>query len=127
MLLLLAFWLLCAAALLGGGLLVLYLRGPAAPPPPAVWRARTVHAAVGVASLTALLLALRRGLPRVANMGTGGFGMTAAALLVLALGCGLLIARAGWRGRRPVELLVGVHAGLAIAGFALLLTLVALG
>lgn len=122
--LLLSFWLLCAAVLFGCGLLVLYLRGPTAAQPRAVWRA--AHAAIGVASLVVLLAALWRGLPRPAGMGTGGFGMTAAALLALALGCGLLIARVGWRGRRPAELLVGLHAGIAIAGFTLLLTLVAL-
>lgn len=120
----LSFWLLCGASLLGCGLLVLYLRGPTAPPPRVAWRA--VHVAAGIASLAALLMALRQGLPPT-GMGTAGFGMAAAIVLVAALACGLLIARSEWQRRRPVELLVGLHAGIAITGLCLLLTLVAVG
>lgn len=120
----LAFWLLCGAALLGGALMVMYLRGTAARHPPPMLLA--AHAAWGTAALAALIAAIGQGLPRT-RMGTAGFGVAAAFLLSAALVCGLLIARAAWRGRRPVELLVGLHAGLAIAGLCLLLALVALG
>lgn len=121
--LILALALLCAAAAIAGGLAVLYLRGPQAKAPPAPLLA--AHAILGTASLAALILALHRGLPH-SGMGTSGFGPTAAGLLALALAFGLLLARASSRRRRPGELLVGTHAGLAIAGLVVLLTLVAL-
>lgn len=119
----LAFGLLCAAALLGGALAALYLRGPRAKRPTASLPA--AHGVLGAAALAALTLALRRGVPETA-MGLSGFGRTAAGLLIAALLFGLLLARATWHGRRPNELLVGTHAGLAIAGFVLVLALVAL-
>jgi hypothetical protein len=122
--LVLAFALLCGAAAIGGGLAVLYLRGPQANPAPGALLA--AHAALGAASLAALLFALARGLPHTGR-GTAGFGPTAAALLALALVMGLLLAHASWRRQRPGELIVGLHAGLAIAGLVVLLALVAIG
>ena len=119
----LAFWLLCAAAVIGGGLAVAYVRGLAAKPPPSA--ILVTHGLLGAASLGALLLALNRGLPWT-GFGTAGFGPTAAILLALALALGLRVAWLTWLGRRPSELLVGSHAGLAIAGLVLVLTLVAL-
>jgi hypothetical protein len=119
--LLLAFILLCGAAAIGGGLAVLYLR--ARPAPTAVLAA---HATLGIASVVALRIALRRGLPHI-GMGTGGFGQAATVLLALALAFGLRLAWLGWHGRRPTELLVGTHALCAIIGLVLVLSLVALG
>jgi hypothetical protein len=123
-LLLLAFVLSCGAAALGGGLAIMYLRGPEARRPAAA--IPIAHAAFGAASLAALLLALCRGLAQT-GMGTAGFGPTAAALLALALCFGLRLAWLAWRRRRPSELLVFTHAGLAITGLVVLLALVAVG
>lgn len=119
----LAFALLCAAALLGAVLAIRYLAGvgfrllPAALPP--------IHGVIGAAGLAALILAWRHGL-RPTKFGTAGFGATAAILLGLALAIGLVIGLVAWRRRRPAGTLVGAHAGLAIAGLVMLLTLVAL-
>jgi hypothetical protein len=118
--LLLAFAILCGAAIIGSGLAVLYLRGK---PVPGVVLA--VHAALGVASIIALRIALRGGLPQT-GMGTAGFGRAATVLLALAFLIGLRIAWLGWRRRRPSELLVGAHALFAVAGLVLVLSLVAL-
>jgi hypothetical protein len=121
-LLVLALVLLCGAAAIGGALGILYLRGK--PAPTAVL---AIHAALGVASIIALRIAVRHGLPQM-GMGTAGFAPTATVLLALALAFGLRIAWLGWHRRhRPSELLVFTHAGLAIGGLVLLLTLVAVG
>ena len=120
----LAFGLLCAAALLGTGLAILYLKGASAKPPAV--SVLVAHAALGAAALVVLVVALSRGLPQT-GMGTTGFGRVAGVLLALALAVGLMLAHAARQRRRPSELLVGTHAGLAIAGFVVLLTLVALG
>jgi len=120
----LALALLCAAAAVGAGMAVRYLRGRAAKPPAAVTRA--AHATLGASSLAALLLALSRGLPPT-HMGTGGFAVTTAVLLGLALLFGLRLAILSWRRRRPSEGLVGTHAGFAVAALVLLLALVSLG
>ncbi|MGC2524752.1 MAG: hypothetical protein WA417_19290, partial [Stellaceae bacterium] len=61
------------------------------------------------------------------HMGTAGFRTTSAALLAAALLLGLVMARAAWRRRRPAGMLVGAHAGFAIAGLVLLLALLVLG
>ena len=87
---------------------------------------RLLHAGFGIAGLAALLLSLQTSGP-ASRMGTTGFGPTAAILLALALLLGLALARAYWQQRRPNELLLGFHAGLAIAGLVLLLALVGLG
>lgn len=116
--------LLCAAAASGGALAVVYLRGRETPRPPAALIA--AHPTLGAAGLAVLILALWRGLPNT-GMGTSGFGPTAAALLAPALLFGLRLAWMAWRRRRPSELLVFTHAGLAIAGLVLLLALVAVG
>jgi hypothetical protein len=120
----LAFVLLCGAAAIGGRLAIVYLKGPSARPPPA--RLLALHATFGAASLAALVLALYRGLPHI-GMGTAGFGPTAAVLLTLALILGLRLALLSWRRRRPSELLVFTHAGLAVTGLVVLLALVAIG
>jgi hypothetical protein len=73
-----------------------------------------------------LLLALARGLPP-SQMGTGGFAPIAAGLLAAAFSLGLALAFLSWRRGRPGGALVGAHASFAIAGFVLLLALVALG
>lgn len=120
----LAFCILCAAAALGLGLAFVHLRGPQGwTPHPAV---AAVHGALGAAALVVLLAALARPRPQSA-MGTAGFRTTSAALLAAALLLGLVMARAAWRRRRPAGMLVGAHAGFAIAGLVLLLALLVLG
>ncbi|MDE2228208.1 MAG: hypothetical protein KGL11_04105 [Alphaproteobacteria bacterium] len=119
----LAFAIVVAAALMGTGLAVLYARGPAAKRPHAV--IPLVHGALGAAGFVLLIAVLRHGLPAT-DTGTGDFGVIAGALFGLALAFGGLIAFAAWRGRRPAGLLVATHAGVAIAGFVVLLTLVVL-
>jgi hypothetical protein len=118
----LAFAILCATVLIGAGLAVAFLRGPQAKPPPRA--IPPVHGALGGAGLGALLVALRHGLPRT-GMGTAGFGAIAAGLLGLAFALGLALGVAR-RYRRLPGALVGAHASLAIAGFVVLLTLIAL-
>lgn len=120
----LAFWIACAAVAIGAVLATIYIRGPQAKPAP--WGVALVHGALGAGSLAVLLLALGGGVPRT-GMGTAGFGPTAAVLFALALVLGLVLAIIGlWRRRRAPGALVGAHAGLAIAGFVVLLALFAL-
>jgi hypothetical protein len=119
----LAFAILSVAVAIGAGLAIHYLRGPSLRRSP--WPIALVHAALGATGLVILVLALRRGLPPSAA-GTAGFGPVAAGLIGLAFVLGLFIARAAWRGRRPAGILVAIHAGLAIAGFVVLWTLVSL-
>lgn len=118
----LAFWVLCAAVAIGSGLAIAYLRGPQAKPPPRF--IAFAHGLLGGASLVALIAALRSGLPQT-GMGLSGFGVIAAGLLALAFAFGLMLFLSG-RRRRPAGALVGAHASLAIAGFVVLLSLVAL-
>jgi asparagine N-glycosylation enzyme membrane subunit Stt3 len=120
----LAFAILAVAVVSGSVLAVYYARGVEPWPPHAA--APPIHGAVGATSLIVLLLALDRGLPS-SQMGTSGFAPIAAGLLAAALGLGLALALLSWRRGRPGGALVGVHASLAIAGFVLLLALVALG
>jgi hypothetical protein len=121
--LMLAFTLLCGAALLGAALAIRYLAPASARPLPAALP--LVHGVIGAAGLAFLFLALHRGLPE-SHFGTAGFGPTAAALLGLALAIGVATIPAAWRQRRPAGALVGAHAGFAIAGLVVLLTLLAL-
>jgi hypothetical protein len=120
----LALALVCGAGVIGAGLAILYLRGAEAKRPATA--IPIVHAALGATGLAALLLALSRGLKQT-GMGTIGFGPTAAILLTLALVFGLRLALMARRRRRPSELVVFTHAGLAITGLVVLLALVAVG
>ncbi|HJU16577.1 MAG TPA: hypothetical protein VJ770_08895 [Stellaceae bacterium] len=119
----LSFAILCAAVPIGAGLAAAALRGAPAKPPPRLLP--LVHGLLGAAGLAVLIAALHHGLPRT-GMGTSGFGPVAAVLLGLAFVLGLALGALG-RGRRPPGPLVGVHASLAIAGFVVLLALIALG
>lgn len=118
----LAFAVLGAAVAIGAGLAVAYLRGPEAKPPH-----RLIpfgHGILGGVGLLALIAALRHRVPP-SGMGLSGFGPIAAGLLGLAFALGLALFLAG-RRRRPAGALVGAHASLAIAGFVVLLSLLAL-
>jgi hypothetical protein len=115
-----AFYILCAAVALGGALALPYLRVTARRLP---WPIRLAHGVLGVAGLATLFWALYRGLPPSA-MGIAGFGPASAVFIGLALILGLAIAL--FRVR-PTGVLVAFHAGLAIAGFVVLWTVVSLG
>lgn len=119
----LAFALLCGAAMLGAALAIRCLAGSPARPMPAALP--PMHGLSGAAGLGALILALCHGLPE-SDLGIAGFGPIAVALLGSALAFGLAMIPAAWRRRRPAGTLVAAHAGLAIAGLVVLLTLVAL-
>ena len=116
----LAFWALGAAVLFGAGLALPYLHSGLRRPP---WPVRLAHGGLGTMGLALLLLALHRGLPP-STMGTTGFGPAAAVFFALALVLGLALAV--FRVR-PAGVLVAFHAGLAIAGFVVLWTLLSLG
>jgi hypothetical protein len=118
-----AFYILSAALVIGAGLAIFYMRGAEAKPPH--WIILLAHGGLGAAGLIVLLASLRRGLPAT-GMGISGFGPAAAGLFALALALGLMLAGASWRNRRPAGALVGAHATCAIAGFVVLLALIAL-
>ncbi|MGH7046261.1 MAG: hypothetical protein ACREE2_07710 [Stellaceae bacterium] len=120
----LAFAILCVAGLGGATLAVVHLR--AVRPAFAHARLAALHGAIGGAGLSVLLVGLDHA-SRPRAMGTAGFGRTSAVLFALALLLGLAIAVAQWRRRRPNGALLGVHAGLAIAGLVVLSALLALG
>ncbi|HTV44371.1 MAG TPA: hypothetical protein VMF05_03560 [Stellaceae bacterium] len=120
----LSFAILCVAGLCGMALAVVHLR--AARPASAQSALAVLHGVIGAAGLAILLVDLDH-MPRQHAMGTTGFGRTSAVLLALALLLGLTIAAVRWRRRRPNGALIGVHAGLAIAGLVVLSALLALG
>lgn len=102
-----------AIAAVGGLILALHvLRGKFAP-----WLLSLVHAALGAAGLILLLLTLLQGnaSPKLAWV----LGI----LLVAALG-GFYLASLHLRKRLPPKGVVVIHAGVAVAGFLLLLAVV---
>jgi hypothetical protein len=119
-----AFALLCAAAAIGCGLLVYFLREPGSRAPPRAIPA--LHGLIGTASLAVLLTAIQHHPPTPHGMGTQGFGRLAALLLALVFLLGLSFVGRSWRRQRPRGVLVGTHAGLAIAAFVVLLALIVL-
>lgn len=106
----------CATVLLGLVLIMLH----------ALRRWRVVnwvgplHAALGCAGLSLLIISVETAPPRGMAEGVGAFGSTAAVILGLALLAGLSL----WRGRNSRQgdptLLIGIHASLAIFGVAIL-------
>ena len=112
-----AFVILGIAVSMGALLAVLYLRAGTALT--ASGSLAAFHGLVAVAGLVCLIFALR-GPPRVAHMGTSSFGMIAIWLLALAalIGGGML----AWslRGKRRSEMVIGIHATLAVSGFVVL-------
>jgi hypothetical protein len=113
----LAFWVLGGTVLLGGALALPYLHSRLRRLP---WQVRLLHGGLGAAGSAVLMLVLYRGLPP-STTGTTGFGQVAAVLFGLALVLGL--ATALFRVQ-AAGVLVAFHAGLAIAGFVVLWTLV---
>ena len=119
-----AFVILGAAVLLGSVLAVLYLRteGAAAAP----WPLAALHGLVAVGGFSCLALALRGPL-RGVEQGTASFGIIAAALIGSAalIGVGLFFTRL--LKRRFPGILIGIHATLAVGGFAILTAYVLAG
>jgi hypothetical protein len=113
-----AFTILAVVVMLGSVLAVLRLRmNGAAPPPP--WPLALLHGLLAIGGLCCLALALR-GPPRGLDQGAGSFGTIAIALIMLAalVGAGLFIAHV--RKRRIAGIVIGIHAALAVSGFAIL-------
>ena len=118
-----AFVILGIAVLLGSLLAVLYLRteGAAAP-----WPLAALHGLVAIGGLFCLALALRGPL-RGVEQGTASFGIIAVTLIVSAalIGVGSLVAHL-FKRRLP-GILIGIHATLAVGGFAILAAYVFVG
>jgi hypothetical protein len=111
-----AFVILAIAVLLGCLLAISYLRteGAAAP-----WPLATLHGLVAVMGLFCLALALRGPL-RGAEQGTADFGIFAVTLIGTAALIGVLLLVTHLLKRRIPGLLIGIHATLAVSGFAIL-------
>ena|SRR5450631_259921 len=118
-----AFAILAIAVLLGCLLAILYLRteGAAAP-----WPLAALHGLVAVAGLFCLALALRGPL-RGAEQGTANFGIFAVTLIGTAALIGVWSLFAHLLKRRIPGILIGIHATLAVGGFAILATYVFVG
>ena len=118
-----AFVILGIAVLLGSLLAVLYLRteGAAAP-----WPLAALHGLVAIGGLFCLALALRGPL-RGVEQGTASFGIIAVTLIGSAalIGVGSLVMHL--LKRRLPGILIGVHATLAVGGFAILAAYVLVG
>jgi hypothetical protein len=105
----LAFWILAATALAGAGVGALFLRP--------VWRRlprlAVAHGIAGTIGLAAFALSLQM---TAASVGTDRY---AAILLSFAWVTGLALFFLPLRARRGLGWLIGCHAALALAGFAL--------
>lgn len=112
-----AFWVLTLAVAAGSVLALWHLRGTSRPP----IALGIAHAVVGAAGLGMLLLALR-GPARGVAAGAGSFGTVAAVLFggALLTGVALLL----WHRKGAV---MAIHAGIAIAGYVMLMAWVSLG
>ena len=108
---------LATAMLLGAALAALYLRGGTEPAVPLLFGA--LHGLIGIGGLGCLVAALR-GPPRGLDQGTASFGSIAATLLALAAFAGLGVMLISHAKKRRVGTLIGLHATLAISGFAVL-------
>lgn len=116
-----AFWVLGATALVGSVLALLHLRTVKAPNAP--WPLKALHGLLGVAGLCMLALALR-GPPQGVEQGTGSFGIIAASLLALAALIGVGMLTVNILKQRIPELMIGVHATIAVTGIVILMAYV---
>jgi hypothetical protein len=100
-----------AIAAVGGVILAAHvLRGKFAP-----WALSLLHAALGATGLALLVLLLLQGsVPQAVQI--------AFILLVVAALGGFFLASFHMRRRLPLKAVVGLHAGLAVAGFLVLLS-----
>jgi hypothetical protein len=119
-----AFVILATTVLLGSVLAVLHLRkdGAAAPP----WKVAALHGLLAIAGLGCLAFALR-GPPRGLDQGTASFGIIAAALIALAALLGAGFGATRFLQRRPMGMLISIHATLAVSGFVILAVYVLAG
>jgi hypothetical protein len=113
----LAFWLLTVAVLIGGWLTVRYLSSQHL----AERSFGIGHGFFGVAGLAALLVALAHGARGGDRYGLAIFVPVAAGLAALAALVGIVIALRGRRLHRNVEILIGLHAMLAVTAYVMLL------
>jgi hypothetical protein len=118
-----AFVILAIAVLLGCLLAMLYLRteGAAAP-----WPLAALHGLVAVVGLFCLALALRGPL-RGAEQGIADFGIFAVTLIGTAALIGVLSLVTHLLKRLIPGILIGIHATLAVGGFAILAAYVLVG
>jgi hypothetical protein len=114
---------LAIAVLLGCLLAILYLRADGAAAP---WPLAAFHGFVAVVGLFCLALALR-GPVRGVEQGTADFGIYAVTLIGAAALIGVLLFVSHILKRRIPGLLVGIHATLAIGGFAILAAYIFVG
>src|SRR5579863_6056999 len=102
--------------LLGGALAVQIMRNPAKSAPRALaW----LHGVAALLSYGVLLVALT-GPARGAATGTQSFGLGAALLFLLAALIGIVSLALHLRRRRMPGIAIGIHASVAIFGYALL-------
>jgi hypothetical protein len=120
--LLASFVVLAIAVVAGSVLMILHLRAAEGVPRPP-WPLPAFHAVLALAGLACLFIGLE-GPPRGAASGTQSFGAIAAGFLVLAALVGARILYARVRAKRRAEILIGVHATLAVFGFVLLIAYV---
>ncbi|MDR3528934.1 MAG: hypothetical protein P4L90_00040 [Rhodopila sp.] len=116
----LAVWILTIAVAAGAALALWHIRaaeGTARPP----LAAGIVHGIIGGAGLAVLLVALR-GPARGVEAGAGSFGTISAVLFASALLIGLVVL-----ALRRNTVVMAIHAGIAIFGYALLLAWSSLG
>jgi len=119
-----AFIALLVAVLFGSWLAILHFDGR--PPERAPWPLALTHAALALGGFALLAVALQ-GPPRGAAQGTAAFGLTAAALLAVAIAAGLGIFVRFRLRRKGANALVGVHAALAVGGIVILAAYVLAG
>jgi hypothetical protein len=114
-----AFYLLTLAVAAGTTLGLLHLRGSSRPP----LAAGLLHAAAGLVGLV-LLLPIALGPPRGIAAGAATFGPIAGWLLVGALLTGAVVLL---RRRSGPNVMMAIHAGIAISGYVMLLAWYAVG
>ena len=115
-----AVWILTLAVAAGTVLGLWHLRADEAVPRPPL-AAGLAHGIIGTIGLAALLWALR-GPPRGVDTGVASFGPTAAVLFSAALVTGIALLLL-----RRKSIVMAIHAGIAIAGYVLLLAWNSLG
>lgn len=118
-----AFVTLAVAVLLGSVLAVLHFQTASSRPP---WPLAALHGLLAIGGLTCLALALR-GPPRGLDHGVASFGITAALVITLAALIGVALLATRILKTRTSEIVIGIHATLAVGGFVILAAYVILG
>jgi len=118
-----AFVILGVAVLLGSVLAVLHLQTESSTPP---WSLAALHGLLAVGGLSCLVLALG-GPPRGLDQGVASFGIIATTLITLAALIGVALLATRIFKIRIAEIMIGIHATLAVSGFVILAVYVLLG